>query len=733
MLTTKRTDTYDIITYQCENEDGSFIDLTGSTVNFIMGKKNKLVTNASAQITSAINGIVQYQLTEADTLVSGQFLAEFEVVFPNGTKKTFPSNGYITVNIGENIDKTNVNVVVDMIAEKQGAFESKLNSILQQAGNINMSYVDEYSWTAADSQTTFVFPVTSSYSSSVKWFDVTAGNIPVDKSLVNRTSDNSFTLAVDPSLITSGITITAKWMQPIAPVTKSIYKDIPQQDLPPIDAVEGDLWFDTSDNEYQGTLFESLSNQLINKADKNDVRLMSVKLEQTDLSDTLLQQMAGNTPINSIPQDGSITPKKTDFFTIEKSINYLDINNVTLDYYIDSSGAIVSNTSYFVTDYIDVTQEIGRVLYFSYLAGSSRASQTIQRVATYDSSKIKTGQTGSNIANYTIPSGVTYIRVSLSKSRYPSNYAPMLEFDSLHSYVPYYNNAYLKDGLVKNYDNVSTVVNTIPQLKYSKNGDSFYIYLKSPKSTNYTRYTFSRYIASSFSLDYWRISDISIVDQYLSLLYAVCPNYEVECAIQIDTDSFTGGYHGYETTNNVEVYVNGYLLDLTQSTIPVTTATEIKCVVTSTVNRYGTTTPVFFHTKLDTFGDGKFKTYNRVKALMALTNVKIEMGLFSVEKMNGSTPIINRYNDNYNLISSATPPNGSPNSTIVSNPNITAIDIFGSSLVVRAKIGDNSKKNYNGILSDFGGRVKTYLRPVDNYNITLNEELYCNAEYVVYD
>jgi hypothetical protein len=269
MLTiVKKNDSYDAITYQLENEDNSTVDLTGASVNFVMGKKNKLITNAKATVTSATSGIVSYQLTPLDTLVSGTFLAEFVVTFANGTTKTYPSNGYITVDVEQNLDTSQANVIVDMIAEKQGDFTSKLNSILLQAGNINMSAMNEYSWTATEGQLIFIFPSSVNYTPSTKWFQVSVGNVPVDNTLVNRSYDNQFALNIDSSNIKAGMTVRAMWVEPITPVVPTSYKIIPQQNLPPVDAGEGDLWFDTSDNSYQGTIFDNLNSQLVDITSK---------------------------------------------------------------------------------------------------------------------------------------------------------------------------------------------------------------------------------------------------------------------------------------------------------------------------------------------------------------------------------------------------------------------------------------------------------------------------------
>jgi hypothetical protein len=54
----------------------------------------------------------------------------------------------------------------------------------------------------------------------------------------------------------------------------------------------------------------SLTSSLAEKASQSDVRLKSVKISQSDVTEEFLQQMAGTTPINTIPQDGSVTTEK---------------------------------------------------------------------------------------------------------------------------------------------------------------------------------------------------------------------------------------------------------------------------------------------------------------------------------------------------------------------------------------------------------------------------------------
>lgn len=155
----KRNDVGDVISFNCENEDGSYVNLTGATVKFFMGKKNKLITMGDAVIKNAATGLVEYTLTDSDTLYSGNFPAEFEVTFGNGNVKTFPRIGYLQVNIESNLDNGKSTLVADTIAtrvsdiqafkeditfqadraeenaNKVTLFESRINAIIVQSGD----------------------------------------------------------------------------------------------------------------------------------------------------------------------------------------------------------------------------------------------------------------------------------------------------------------------------------------------------------------------------------------------------------------------------------------------------------------------------------------------------------------------------------------------------------------------------------------------------------------------
>jgi hypothetical protein len=128
----KRNDTKDTISYTLTNLDGSVVNLTGATVRFVMGKNKTLITNAAATIVNATTGQVSYTLTDADTLVAGNFNAEFEVTFSTGKVKTYPSDGYILVKIQANMDIDQSTYIEDQIAYRVSDIQVLKNSIQAQ-------------------------------------------------------------------------------------------------------------------------------------------------------------------------------------------------------------------------------------------------------------------------------------------------------------------------------------------------------------------------------------------------------------------------------------------------------------------------------------------------------------------------------------------------------------------------------------------------------------------------
>lgn len=93
MITIKRGDTGFGIKGTLTNVEGR-IDLTEANVLFLYGKHE-----IKAYIKDAFNGEVMVFFNKIHTEKKGIYNAEFEVQFKDGRIETFPSDGYIKINI----------------------------------------------------------------------------------------------------------------------------------------------------------------------------------------------------------------------------------------------------------------------------------------------------------------------------------------------------------------------------------------------------------------------------------------------------------------------------------------------------------------------------------------------------------------------------------------------------------------------------------------------------------
>jgi hypothetical protein len=101
-FTIKRNDTSpSIVGTAVRKLDNTVIPITGATVRFHMGRigETRLVDAAAAIFTDGSDGKMKYDWQAADTIAIGNYKAEFEVTFADGSIETFPNGGYIDVQI----------------------------------------------------------------------------------------------------------------------------------------------------------------------------------------------------------------------------------------------------------------------------------------------------------------------------------------------------------------------------------------------------------------------------------------------------------------------------------------------------------------------------------------------------------------------------------------------------------------------------------------------------------
>jgi len=112
-----------------------------------MAKSNKLapVINKPAEIIDAAIGKVQYKFEGSDTLLHGDFLAEFHVVFPNEDRKTFPTSTYLKVQIAPNLDislpgSIEENIIIQVSEIEQ--FKTEITAEVEKVNNFQ-SQIDQ--------------------------------------------------------------------------------------------------------------------------------------------------------------------------------------------------------------------------------------------------------------------------------------------------------------------------------------------------------------------------------------------------------------------------------------------------------------------------------------------------------------------------------------------------------------------------------------------------------------
>src|SRR5690625_6734263 len=120
------------------------------------------------------------------------------------------------------------------------------------------------------------------------------------------------------------------------------------------------------------------------------------------MSESLLQQMAGDTPIHSVPSVESVTPITTRFL---ETVNNLFNKYTAIEGYhvIKDSGALSTGFGYFASDYIMVK------------GNTNYHIKTDHQFACYDENKdYLWGDTGTNVVQ--TPENAKYLRVSIPRA-----------------------------------------------------------------------------------------------------------------------------------------------------------------------------------------------------------------------------------------------------------------------------------------------------------------------------
>lgn len=99
----KRNDTASSFEVQLVDADGTPVNLTGATVQFLMSRGSTSTVAAAAVIVDAATGTVRYDWQTGDTGTSGTYRAEWEVTDSTNHVQTFPNPGYDEVVISPDL------------------------------------------------------------------------------------------------------------------------------------------------------------------------------------------------------------------------------------------------------------------------------------------------------------------------------------------------------------------------------------------------------------------------------------------------------------------------------------------------------------------------------------------------------------------------------------------------------------------------------------------------------
>lgn len=104
-LIIRQGDTTPALTTVVTDQNGMNLDLTGATCTLVMRElySSAPVVNAEMTIAGPTYGGVSYNWSSTDTATAGRYMAEIHVLLPGGGTYTYPSDGYLAVEVEENL------------------------------------------------------------------------------------------------------------------------------------------------------------------------------------------------------------------------------------------------------------------------------------------------------------------------------------------------------------------------------------------------------------------------------------------------------------------------------------------------------------------------------------------------------------------------------------------------------------------------------------------------------
>lgn len=102
-ITVKRSDVGVVFTDTLTANDVA-VNLTTATVLFVLRHSSGTVTSRTASVVSAAAGTVSYTTVTNDLSAAGKYRQEWQATFGDGRVYTFPSDGWNTVNVIDDLN-----------------------------------------------------------------------------------------------------------------------------------------------------------------------------------------------------------------------------------------------------------------------------------------------------------------------------------------------------------------------------------------------------------------------------------------------------------------------------------------------------------------------------------------------------------------------------------------------------------------------------------------------------
>jgi hypothetical protein len=113
----KQGDTAPVLRETFTKPNGTRYSLEGATVTLTIRALTAaapLTLTGTTAITNALEGEASYTPSAQDTAVAGEYTATWHVTFPGGSEMTFPTEGYLSIEIEENLTGTRTPRLVEV-------------------------------------------------------------------------------------------------------------------------------------------------------------------------------------------------------------------------------------------------------------------------------------------------------------------------------------------------------------------------------------------------------------------------------------------------------------------------------------------------------------------------------------------------------------------------------------------------------------------------------------------